>query len=183
MTKKWRRFSRIAILSLLGSLLLWGATAAPSHSHWDDLAVAEIAIAPTQAQVTLTFPTELVAFADDNGDGRLSPEEVRSHEASLERVLGEKIWIADSGRRGSMSVRPLETVAMSSSGETHTTLLLNYDWSEPVSNLQIHYGLFPPGASAASCRATIVRGTQVQSFTFTPKNRDFFLGEELSTLL
>ncbi|MEP0874136.1 ABC transporter permease, partial [Trichocoleus desertorum AS-A10] len=73
--RKWYRLLRLSLFSLLGSLLLWVVTATPSQSHWADLTVAEIRVAETQAQITLTFPTGLLASADDNQDNQLSPSE------------------------------------------------------------------------------------------------------------
>ncbi|NJK28160.1 MAG: hypothetical protein HC925_06235 [Coleofasciculaceae cyanobacterium SM2_3_26] len=49
---------RYHLLAGLTALLLWLATTMPSTAHWADLATAEIAIAGTEVQVTLTIPRD-----------------------------------------------------------------------------------------------------------------------------
>jgi nickel/cobalt exporter len=175
------RFVYHLLFSLLGTLFFWLATATPSYSHWADLAVAEILVNQGSAQVTLTFPTGLVAFADNNGDGSLLPAEVRTHEAQLQSFLSDRIRMTnDIGLKGSLAVKPLE-LAGTPSGlnlqpSTHSTLVLDYTWPKPVSELRINYNLFLPGVSTASCQATILYADQVTSFVFTPKNREFSVG-------
>lgn len=166
---------------LLFSLLIWVALANPGYSHWADLAVAEFIISEKNAQVTLTFPTGLVAFADENGDGQLSGAEVRTHEVQLRAFLGDRIRLTNSrGEKGSLTVQPEETgvrvAAPGWQGSTHSTLLLDYTWPEPVGDLQIEYDLFLPGVPTASCQATVLHKGEVASFTFTPNNRVLSLG-------
>ncbi|WP_254563509.1 nickel/cobalt transporter [Oscillatoria sp. HE19RPO] len=181
MNKQRLKSILLAIGTFVASLLLSLIFATPSHSHWADLAVAEIAVSEMETQVNLTFPTGLVAFADRNQDGQLSAEEVRSESASLEKFLSERIQIADSeDRQGILTVRPLETAAIPSlqiPASTHSTLLLSYSWSQPVEGLQIKYDLFVPDVATASCQATILYQGRMQTFVFTPKNKVFSLGD------
>ncbi|MBW4493878.1 MAG: sulfite exporter TauE/SafE family protein [Oscillatoria princeps RMCB-10] len=160
----------------LGALLLSVTLAAPSLAHWADLAVAEIVVGETQTQVTLTFPTGLVAEADDSRDGRLSAEEVRTHSALLEKFLGERIRLTDGqGDTGSLALSPLPAASRRENVDTHSTLLLTYTWRKPVGDLRIEYDLFLPGVSTASCQAVIVRAGELRSFVFTPNSRTFQL--------
>ena len=95
MSRKWRLI-RFGILSFLGSLLLSLLLATPSQAHWADLSVADIAVGETTTQMTLTFPTGLIASADDNRDGQLSPDEVRKHQAELQSFLSDRIRLTDA---------------------------------------------------------------------------------------
>ena len=179
MNAKWRRF-RLSIISFLGSLLLSIAFATPSHAHWADLAVAEIMVGETQTQITLTFPTGLVASADDNRDGQLSPAEFRTHQAELDKFLGDRIRLTDGlNYNGSLSVTPLETADLPPNlkvtANTHSTLQLSYTWPKPVQALKMNYNLFLPEAPAARCLATIVYSGQTQNFIFSPENQQLSL--------
>ena len=165
------------------SLLLTNSTQ-PVYSHWSDLSVAEIIVNDLQTEITLTFPTGLTKFADDNGDGQLQLAEVRNHKTELEKFFGQEISITNSSNiQGVVTVKPLE-IAKSASliqqPNTHSTLILNYTW--PASNvtsknnkMRINYNLFLPGVPTASCQATIVEAGAVKSVVFTPQNRDFLL--------
>jgi len=173
MNAKWRRY-RLGIISFLGSLLLSIAFATPSQAHWADLAVAEIMVGKTQTQITLTFPTGLVASADDNRNGQLSPAEVRTHKAELEAFLGDRIRLTDGNHNGILTVTPLETPLppnLKVTANTHTTLQLAYQWSQPVQALKMQYDLFLPEAPAARCLATIFYSGQTQNFIFSPENK------------
>lgn len=174
MNAKWRRY-RLGIISFLGSLLL-STIATPSLAHWADLAVAEIIVGETQSQITLTIPTGLVASADDNRDGQLSPVEVRSHQAELETFLGDRVRLTDGKHNGILTVTPLDTVPpLKVTANTHTTLQLAYTWSQPVQGLKIHYDLFLPEAPAARCLATIFDSGKTRNFIFSPQNQDLSL--------
>ena len=176
-----RYFYSFLLFSVLGTLLIWLALASPAYSHWADLAVTEIIISENKAQVTLTFPTGLVAFADDNGDGQLSMAEVRTHEVQLRAFLGDRIRLTNSrGAHGTLTIQHEETgvgvAAPALQASTHSTLLLDYTWPQPVGDLRIEYNLFLPGVPTASCQATVLHQGEVASFTFTPNNRELRLG-------
>jgi len=94
MNRKWRQY-RLILLSFLGALLVSITNATPGLTHWADLAVAEIVVGETQTQITLTFPTGLVASADDNRDSQLSSDEVRTHQVELQNFLSDRIRLTD----------------------------------------------------------------------------------------
>ncbi len=160
--------------------MLATAFATPSEAHWADLAVAEIVTGKTQTQIKLTFPTGLVASSDDNRDGELQPDEVRTHQAELQAFLGERIRLTDSqGHRGVIAVKPSDTTALPANLKTqagsHSSLLLVYTWSKPVQGLKIYYDLFLPGVPTARCLATIFHAGKVQNYIFSPENRQLDL--------
>ena len=179
MNRKWRIYR--LILSFLGSLLLSITFfATPGFTHWADLAVAEIVVGKADAQITLTFPTGLVASADDNQDSQLSADEIRTHQAELQTFLEEKIRLTDGeNHKGSLTIKPSDVSAVPSNLKatvgTHSTLVLVYTWLKPVQGLKIHYDLFLPGVATARCLATILHPGQVQSFIFSPESRELSL--------
>jgi len=165
---------RVALFSLVGALLLASVLSAPAQAHWADLAVAEIVIGDRTVRITLTFPTGLVAESDDDRNGQLSPEEIIAHRAALTADLRDRIHLTNNGRPGMLTIAPAEGAAsLDLNAGTHSTVQLTYAWSAPVQELGIHYGLFLPGVSTASCLATIVEAGRVRSFVFTPEQREF----------
>lgn len=196
MQKKLSRLPKLFILFFLTLSLLLTTSTRPVYSHWSDLSVAEIIVNDLQTEVTLTFPTGLTNFADDNRDSQLQPAEVRSHQIQLEKFFSQQIRITNSSNiQGSVAVKPLEIAAQTASliqqPNTHSTLILNYTWTATSPNktpglpkaisisknekLRISYNLFLPGVLTASCQATIVQAGAVKSFVFTTQNREFLL--------
>ncbi len=174
------RYLLLSLISCLGAILIWVGLAAPSQAHWADLAVAEIQAEAIATQMTLTFPTGLVAFADDDQSGQLSAVEVQTHAADLQKFLSEQIQFSDSeNQRGALTIQAVEGAALpptiQAAPNSHSTLLLTYAWEKPVRGLKIHYGLFLPGVSTASCLATILQDGQLKTFLFTPKQQTFAL--------
>jgi nickel/cobalt transporter (NicO) family protein len=195
MQYKLNRSPKFFVLFFLTIALLLTASIRPVYSHWADLSVAEIVVKDAQAEVTLTFPTGLTKFADDNRDSQLQPAEVSGHQAQLQTFFSQQISIDNrSGIRGNVTVKPLEIAAKTASliqqPNTHSTVILDYTWPQPAQaktpnlpgtnltakdKLRINYNLFLPGVTTASCQATIVQAGIVKSFVFTPQNREFLL--------
>ncbi len=172
----WRK---ISIISFFLSLLLSISFSTPSLAHWADLSVAEVMVGETETAITLTFPTGLVAFSDDNQDGQLSSAETTAHKTELEKFLGDRIVLSnEQGKKATVAIAPVggnNFQPMKVNASTHTTLQLNYSWLQPVKNQKMHYDLFLAEAPAAHCLATIFQKGKVQNFIFNRQNRDFWL--------
>jgi hypothetical protein len=54
-------------------------------------------------------------------------------------------------------------------------VLLTYTWSSPPRGLKIRYDLFLPSVASASCLATILAAGKLQTFVFTPEDRELLL--------
>lgn len=191
-----RRVSRRAVLAaaLLAQCLV--AAVGVVEAHWADQAAAEIAVTGRQARVTLTLPTGLVVFADDartgvSGGGyhaipagRLTDGDIRAHREDLRRFLAARFRLsarlrtpAAEVREGTLTVQPFAGTPAASgpagfAPATHTTLALVYTWPAPVDRLMIHYDLFPPGVSTASCLATVLADSRVHTVAFAPGHED-----------
>jgi HupE/UreJ protein len=174
-------------IALIAAVLLapWlAAPPAPADAHWADQAAAEIAVTGTSARVTLTLPTGLVAFAAGAHAGRLTNDEIRAHREDLRRFLSAHLRLyarlrtpPAEVREGVLAVQPFAgPPAMSGPAglapATHTTLALVYTWPALVDRLTIRYDLFLPGASTASCLATILADGRVHNVAFTPGHED-----------
>ena len=190
-----RKLCRYGLLMLLSAACFWLAIAPPSQAHWADLATAEIimqaAEAKAEAQISLTYPTRLTAFADDDVSGQLSDTEISRHQAELqtffqERIQLKGIHITNSQRQlAALSVGP-RSDGISPSGQaaptTHTGIQLTYKWPSPVQGVEIDYNLFLPEAPKATCLATISQAGQFTSHVFTPKDTTLALAPPGSLL-
>ncbi|MGH2376812.1 MAG: hypothetical protein ACREJ4_13025 [Candidatus Methylomirabilaceae bacterium] len=157
---------------LIGLIAL--SSVRPADAHWADLAVAEILVADSSVQMILVFPTGLVSSADGDGDGRLSPEEVRAHRDVLTAALVERIVLRDGEQAGALTIEPTASPpsTLTATPGGHSTLMLTFTWPRPLRRLTIHYGLFLPGVPTASCLATFLRNGRIQTFVFTPTARE-----------
>jgi hydrogenase/urease accessory protein HupE len=166
------RFTRNAIALLLG-LGLSFSLAIPSQAHWADLAVADIQIDRNNVELNLTIPTGLVDRFDDDKDRKLSELEITKHQSKLQQFLNEKIQLTADGQKNGVSIvrsvgaKPLSPNLITTP-DTHSSLLLQYQWKEPPNQLQIHYDLFLPGVSTARCLAQVFRDGKVDNIVFTP---------------
>ena len=175
MQRKWRLLGKSSI-SFFVSLLLSFAFASSSYAHWADLSVAEIVVGTTKTQITLTFPTGLTAFADDNRDNQLSIEEVRSHSAQLQSFFSDRLRLTnDKGDRAATITLQGASNTVQATAGTHSTVLLAYTWLQPVQELKLDYNLFLPGVATARCLATIIYPDQVQNHILDPNNRQLSL--------
>ncbi len=168
------------IVSFLAALVLSIGFATPSLAHWADLAVAEVMVESTRTQINLTFPTGLVAFADDSRDGQISEDEFSRHKSEIQQFLGNGIRLTnDKGERGQLAITPSNSTKLplnlKVNTNTHTTWQLAYTWQQPVLSLRMHYDLFLKEAPAAHCLATIFHLGKVQNFIFSRQSRDFWL--------
>ena len=160
MTKLWNLF-KFSIISCLGALLMSGFFPFPSYGHQADLSVAKAIVRKTETQVILSLPTSLVAFADNNRDNLLSPDEVRTNQAKLQTFLGDRFRFVDGkGNPGSLTVAHSKKAILSpwlqSDAVTHSTLRLNYTWSEPIKSLKIRYALFSSDLPTRSLSGNIL---------------------------
>lgn len=171
-----RRSLLLSFFSLLGAVLVWFTIMPPSQAHWADMSAAEIAVEQAAVQITLTYPTGLTPFADDNQNGHLSIDEVRAHAASLKDFLGQSIRLTDTDNQpGNLTIHPLEQgplpATIQATPNTHSTVKLTYAWPKPIEGIKIHYNLFLAGIPTANCLATILQNHQLKTFVFTPQNQ------------
>ncbi len=171
MHKKIYRNVTYLVLTLFSLICLHLFTAPPSQAHWADMAAAEIWVEEAAVRFNLTYPTGLTPFADDDQNGQLSAHEIEIHRGELQSFLGKAIQLQNSDSQPAQ----LSLSAAQSTGQaapnSHSRVQLVYSWPQPVQGLKIHYNLFLPGVSTASCLATILQNQQLQTFVFTPNRQ------------
>lgn len=175
----YRRISqigRIAIAWGFGLLMVLGL-GLPSQAHWADLAVADIQIENQNVNMNLTVPTGLFAQFDDDKNQQLSVEEVTKYQQELQEFLSEKIQLTAAKVNYDTLLVSSTTAKKVSSNlvatpETHSNLLLQYRWVQPIDQLQMNYDLFVPGVNTARCLAQVFRDGRVDNIVFTPISKN-----------
>jgi hypothetical protein len=187
-SKAWR----IAICWGLGLLMVLSLST-PSPAHWADLAVADIQIRERDVDVNLTVPTGLIAQFDNDKNKQLSELEITTHQKDLQEFLSEKIRLTAAGQKNdTLTIK--STVAkkipsnLIATPDTHSSLLLQYHWVDPVNQLQMHYDLFVPGVNTARCLAQVLRNDRVDNLVFTPDSKnaaliDAPIGQQISSFI
>jgi hydrogenase/urease accessory protein HupE len=168
--------ARIVLQWALG-LLMTLSLALPSPAHWADLAVADIQIKQQDVSLNLTLPTGLIAQFDDDRDQQLSDTEIIKHQTDLQQFFNAKIQLtAAKQKHDTLTIKSTAAKKMPSNlmatPDTHSNLLLQYRWAQPIKQLQIHYDLFIPGVTTARCLAQVFRDGQVNNLVFTPGSKN-----------
>jgi HupE / UreJ protein len=170
------KFTKNAIALLLG-LWLSFALAIPVQAHWADLAVADIQIEKQIVNINLMIPTGLVAQFDDDKNKQLSESEITKHQKDLQTFFNEKVQLT-AAREKNETLTVKSTLAkklpsnLIATPDTHSNLLLKYQWAKPIEQLQLHYDLFVPGVNTARCLAQISKDDRVDNVVFTPDSKN-----------
>jgi ABC-type nickel/cobalt efflux system permease component RcnA len=178
---KKRIFPRkLPIISFLWAILTILFLSNPVQAHSDDLSVAQFFVNPQQTNVNLAVPTSIFLFADDNQDNQLSAAEINQHQLPLEEFISNRLVLINSnGEEGKITVKPSTKNSLpyiiKDRNRTHSQLLVQYNWSEPVENLTIKYELFPQGIPTAHCLASIFYQQQTQNYIFSRNNTELLV--------
>ncbi|MFG6099624.1 HupE/UreJ family protein [Leptothoe sp. ISB3NOV94-8A] len=175
--KRFVRFLRVGIVGLLASVWLGNVAIAPAQAHWDDLTVADIIVTDTNAQITLTMPTALLSFADDDGNQTLSSAEIEQHRTQLEQQLGNGITLKNQTDESGQFTLASTTAQQPEDKINHSTFLLSYEWPTTLQKLTIQYNLFPSEHEQAL--ATITQGNRTRNIVFTPENNTIELADTI----
>lgn len=167
--KTWMRVCRSVLLAVVVALSVMGINSPQVSAHWVDLASADILVDETSAQVTLTLPTNLIAFADTDGDQRLSTEERVAHQSELTALFRDRILVTHTiGTTPEVLTPELsQAVPGDTAPATHSLVMLNYQWTDSLDTLTIRYDLFPASATP-QCLATIYQQGKAHSVVLTP---------------
>jgi hydrogenase/urease accessory protein HupE len=174
--RQMAKFLKTAACWALGLLIVL-SLATPSQAHWADLAVADIKIEKQDVSINLTVPTGLLSQFDDDKDRQLSDAEITQHQTEIQKFLTEKIQLTATQQKSeTLTVQSTAAKKLPSNliatPDTHSNLLLQYHWAQPIEQLQIHYDLFVPGVNTARCLAQVLRYGRVDNLVFTPDSKN-----------
>lgn len=178
--KRLVRFFQISCLAWLVAVWIGSIAIAPANAHWNNLAIADVIVTDTEAQITLSLPTTLIAFADDNNDQILSQLELDKHYSQLEQTLSRNIVLTDQAGNPGISIINPAVAARSQDKATHSTFTLQYQWTQPLQKLSIRYSLFSPELDQDQCLVTITQGNHTRNVIFTPENNTIDIVETLA---
>ena len=173
------KFTRNSISLLFGLWLSFNLTV-PAQAHWADLAVADIQIEKQDVNINLTIPTGLVFQFDDDKNKQLSELEITKHQQELQKFFNEKVRLT-AAREQNETLTVKSTVAKKISSnliatpDTHSNLLLKYQWAKPIEQLQLHYDLFVPGVNTGRCLAQVAKGDRLDNLVLTPTSKNVAL--------
>ncbi len=174
-SKRLSRHLRPCVLSLIAALVVIGLHSPFAAAHWADLSVADVVVGETTAQMTLTVPTNVVDFADADGNGKISPDEFLTQRSALLTLLQDTVSLVDSSQSsGEMSI-DLQTLPNAEQAASHSTFFVQYRWAAPIEALQMRYDLFPSASADAQCLVTVAWQGATQTVIFRP-------GDEIATL-
>jgi hydrogenase/urease accessory protein HupE len=161
-------------------LLMVLVFAIPSAAHWADLAVADLQIDSQTVAMNWTVPTGLLTQFDDNKNQQLSASEVAKHQTELQKFLSTKVRLQAAGEnpdKFTVSVGSGQDIPsnLNLTPGTHSNLLLEYRWPQPIKSLQMHYEVFADGVATARCLTQVRNGKDLYNLVFTPSSQDAIL--------
>lgn len=155
------------VFSILITFFFMAVNALPAQAHWADMAAMELNVSGAHADATLSLPSQFLAAADSNKDGKLSNAEIKANQQLISQLLSKEIFLKADGKPGELSVMPSESHGFSVSGvNSQTTLQLSWKWEKPGNNYLLHYSLFPPDALNAHCLVSASLNQQVRNLVF-----------------
>jgi hypothetical protein len=114
----------------------------------------QVVVDVTDDTVLLAFTPRAATFpgADDDGDGRLSVDEVRRHRDLIETMVDDGLVLRDQrGRRGETYFRDVvlpHAFDADAHGAEHLRVLQRLRFPDPVTAVRLDVGLFADGVDA-----------------------------------
>lgn len=129
------------VVSLLAALA-WPASAS---AHGLDANRVEIVLHDNVVEAVATPATEFVRAADDDHDGRLTPDELRAHREDVRRALVAALTVVDGeGRPGELERSdvsvPRGDVTDGVVARDYVRLTVKLRWARPPSTLRVRCG-------------------------------------------
>lgn len=167
----------------LVSFLAWCATPMLAQAHLVAARSGTLNLAGTGAFLVLSLPTSALRGADDDGDGRLSRDEVLGNAAVISSQLKAGVQLV--GRNGPLPLSLLMVDVVPSESEpaavvNDLTVLGRFQLPAAVDGLgsltdalpgglTLRFDLFGMNADGRPQYVTIFRGTEAQWLRFTPE--------------
>ncbi len=156
---------------VLGTLSLLGQAAS---AHMVPAQHGTMNVVGDAVFVVLSLPSSALHGADDNGDKRLSPEELAAHEAEVRAEVVRRVRVTSGGHPGEVEFFQASLADDAhhpeSSGESKNFLvLMKTNFKAPPVSLGIELDFF--GAMAEEQRMTIraIRGPENETMVLTPE--------------
>ena len=158
---------------LLAYLLAWVAVST-AHAHLVVSQRGTLNIVGDGAYMVLSLPVSAFSGFDDDHDGLLSIDELRTHGASIEAQIMQGVALnSDQGRSAlegiMLNTAPPESTPSASS--THLVVLGRFAIPAQAKELKLALQLFGTRADEQAEQIAVTRGAQSQLITLTPEHQ------------
>lgn len=124
--------------------------------------VSTMEIAGDSVHAVMVIPVAVLSGADDDGDGHLSPEELRMHQAHLDRLLAARFQLFNGNEPERIEQQDLRFPAVAATGDDAEYLILTRRsrWTRPVDNLEADVDLFTTSGAASHMLVHARKGSE-----------------------
>jgi hypothetical protein len=157
---------------LLVFVLAW-ASVSIAHAHLVVSQHGTLNIVGDGAYMVLSLPVSALAGVDDNQDGLLSVDELRSNGASIESQVKQGVTLGSTQGQSKLEGVMLNLEAPEgnpSAPSTHLVVLGRFAIDPQATGLNLALHLFGTGANERSEQIAVTRGSESQIITLTPEH-------------
>jgi hypothetical protein len=123
--------------------------------------------------MVLSLPVSALSGIDDNQDGLMSIDELRSHSASIESQIKQGVTLSSAQKQSRIEGVMLNIEASGShptAPSTHLVILGRFAIDPQATGLNLALHLFGTGAQERSEQIAVTRGSESQIITLTPEH-------------
>jgi hypothetical protein len=149
------------VLRLLVSMLLALSTAV----HASPLQISTMEVAGDAVHSVMVVPVAVLSSADDDGDGRLSPEELRTHRMHIDRLLKARFQLFNGEEPERIQQQNLHIPTLETAGGRDTDYLImtrHSRWTRQVENLRADVDLVSTSGAASHMLLRAIKGSKVE---------------------
>jgi hypothetical protein len=155
------------------ALLLACSFASIAHAHLVVSQHGTLNIVGDGAYMVLSLPVSALAGIDDNQDGLLSADELRSHSANIESQVKQGVTLRSTPGQSKLEGVMLNLEATEgnpAAPSTHLVVLGRFAIGTQANALNLALHLFGTGANERSEQIAVTRGAESQLITLTPEH-------------
>ncbi len=171
-----RSLNRLCCAAALLAVLL----PAPAAAHLMPTGQGTLRVAGNEVYAVISIPVSVLSGFDDNGDARMSLEELNRHRDALQQQVSQRLDLRDGERPGTPLLADLLIPHLHDPNAPPSTdqlvVMRRYQWPTPPLNLRLQATAF--GADAPTLLLRAERGAESELVVLTasyPQHR-FFAG-------
>jgi len=163
------------------ALALCVFAAGPAWAHMMPAQQGTLNVVGNGVFAALSLPLSALAGVDDDGDGRLSPSELRAHETLIRDEVARRVRIGDGDRPGRIDFLQVTAEADdrdpgSSAGSAHFLALMKASFDGPPAALRLETDFWGRADGDRQLTMKASRGSNAEIAVLTPRrtSHDFF---------
>ena len=125
--------------------------------------ISTVEVAGDSVHAVMLIPVAALSGADDDGDGHLSPAELRAHRTYLDRLLTARFRLLDGDEPERVEQQDLQILALEKAGSRDADYLIltrRSRWARPVDNLEVDVDLFSMSGAASHMLVRATKGSR-----------------------